>query len=286
VKALVWVLVLLLGIVVEAELIAWCHPLQKWLIRRVAAPLPRQHRDRYIEEWYRELEEIPDGPVTRVLWILSLLLRRGSVARALGVPRTVVGFTGVLKRLIDIVVAAVGLVTVFPLMLCIAAVIKLQDGGPVIIRQSRLGLDGKPFVMVRFRSMIVDAEAREVVLIEPKEYLALRRWLGYDPRITRFGKFLRNFALDELPNLINVVTGSMSLVGPRPRLVSESVDDAIGRASVKPGLTGLWQTSPLSDLDTEDATRRDREYAKHWSPWLDIKIVIKTLIAVLCERGS
>jgi hypothetical protein len=84
VKALLWVLVLLLAVFIEAEVIAWCRPIQRWLIRRVAAPLPRQHRDRYIEEWYRELEEIPNGPVTRLVWILSLLLRRRSVARALG----------------------------------------------------------------------------------------------------------------------------------------------------------------------------------------------------------
>jgi hypothetical protein len=88
VKALVWVLVLLLAVLIEAEVIAWCHPVQRWLIRRVAASLPRQHRDRYTEEWYRECEEIPNGPVTRLLWILSLLFRRRSVARALRQPRT------------------------------------------------------------------------------------------------------------------------------------------------------------------------------------------------------
>ena len=92
-KALLWVLVLLLAVFIEAEVIAWCRPIQRWLIRRVAAPLPRQHRDRYIEEWYRELEEIPNGPVTRLVWILSLLVRRRSVARALGGKQLVLVFS-------------------------------------------------------------------------------------------------------------------------------------------------------------------------------------------------
>jgi hypothetical protein len=93
-KVLLWVLPVLATVIIEAELIAWCRPLQRALIRRAAAPLPRQHRERYIEEWYRELEELPDGPVTRLSWVLLLLLRRGSLARTLGVSRTVLGFNG------------------------------------------------------------------------------------------------------------------------------------------------------------------------------------------------
>jgi lipopolysaccharide/colanic/teichoic acid biosynthesis glycosyltransferase len=286
VKVLIWVLVILAGAVIEAELIAWCRPLQRALIRRVAAPLPRQYRDRYVEEWYRELEEIPNGPITRPIWILSLLHRRGSVARALGVHRTVVGFSGALKRLGDIVVASVGLLIIGPVMLYIAAVVKLQDGGPVIFRQTRIGRDGKPFAVLKFRSMVVDAEMRKAVQVAYTAWSEGEEGVGsfslrFDPLVTRFGQFLRNFSLDKLPQLFNVLAGSMSLVGPRPR---ELAPDATEKVPVKPGLTGLWQTSGRSN--GEDASQLDSEYAKRWSLWLDFKILWRTVKAVLGRRGQ
>jgi lipopolysaccharide/colanic/teichoic acid biosynthesis glycosyltransferase len=216
---------------------------------------------------------------------MSLVLRRGSLARALGASRSVVGFTGALKRLSDIALAAVGLLIVFPLMLSIAIAIKLQDGGPVIFRQLRIGRDGKPFTMLKFRSMVVDFEARKADHIALPEGHGGLFMLRYDPRITAIGRFLRESSLDELPQLLNVLTGSMSLVGPRPHLRNEATHLPVDPATVRPGLTGLWQISGRSDLDTDDATRLDLEYAKHWSLWLDFKIMIRTMLAVLRKRG-
>jgi lipopolysaccharide/colanic/teichoic acid biosynthesis glycosyltransferase len=282
VNVLVWVLVVLASVIIEAELIAWCRPLQRALIKRAAAPLPRQHRERYIEEWYRELDEIPDGPVTRLCWVLLLLLRRGSLARALGASRSVVGFTGALKRLGDIVLAAVGLLILFPLMLGLAMLVKLEDGGPPIFRQTRIGLDGKPFTMLKFRTTVKNAEAIRTEVRELSESHGVLLEVPEHYLISSSGKLLRDFSLDELPNLFNVLRGSMSLVGPRPHLMNESAPDANEKVSVKPGLTGAWQISGRSN---EDARRLDLEYAKRWSLWLDIKIMAKTLIAVLRKRA-
>jgi lipopolysaccharide/colanic/teichoic acid biosynthesis glycosyltransferase len=178
-----------------------------------------------------------------------LLLRRGSVARALGVSRSVVGFTGAMKRLGDLALVAFGLLVLAPVMVCIGLLIKLEDGGPVIFRQARIGLNGKLFPMLKFRTVVVDPKDRNMA-----------------PRVTRFGQFLRALSLDELPQLFNVLTGSMSLVGPRAQLMRESAPDATEEVSVRPGLTGLWQ---ISEHSNEDAGRLDLEYAKRWSLWLD-----------------
>jgi len=170
-------------------------------------------------------------------------------------------------------------------MLCIATLIKLQDGQPPIFRQRRIGLEGKPFTMLKFRSV----KFRSVVVAadDPKARLmGLNEGDTYTfSQFTPLGKFLYDFALDELPNLFNVLRGTMSLVGPRPRLRTEASQPAMDRATVRPGLTGLWQTSGLPGSRTEDAGRLDREYAKYWSLWLDIKIMIKTVIALFRTRA-
>jgi lipopolysaccharide/colanic/teichoic acid biosynthesis glycosyltransferase len=283
-RVIVWVALTLLAVLIEAELIAWCRPLQLALIRRAAAPLPKPYSDRYREEWYREFEELPDGPLTRLCWVLHLVLRRGSVARALGASRAVVGFTGTLKRLGDIVLVASGLLIISPLMLAIAAVIKLQDGGPVIFRQVRIGRDGQPFPMLKFRSMVLDSEARKLELFSSNDGKGPLFKLSHDPRITPIGRFLRAFSLDELPQLFNVLAGSMSLVGPRPHLaheIAQMPSEASRRSLVKPGLTGLWQVSGRSDLKDVDAIRLDLRYVDHWSLTLDLKIMWKTAFAVL-----
>jgi lipopolysaccharide/colanic/teichoic acid biosynthesis glycosyltransferase len=245
------------------------------MIKRAASPLPQPYSDRYREEWLRELQELPDGPVTRLIWVLPLVIRRASLARELGVSPAVVGLTGTLKRLTDIVVAACALVIIAPLLLVIGACIKLQDGGPVIVRQMRIGLNGKPFRMWKFRTTFVDAETDSLVWVRSCP-ISLRR-SDSDPRLTPLGKFLRRYSLELLPQIINILSGSMSVVGPRPRnalqfyLVMEAVP-------VRPGLTGLWQIEAKPD---EDQRRLDREYVKHWSLWLDAKILFKTFVAVL-----
>ena len=199
------------------------------------------------------------------------------------------GWRRVVKRLSDIVLTSIGLLIIAPLMICIAAVIKLQDGGPVIFRQSRIGREGKPFTMLKFRSMVVDAEERKLELMSYNEGKGGLFKLSRDPRVTPFGQFLRSFSLDELPQLFNVLAGSMSLVGPRPHLAAELAQmpsEASRRSLVTPGLTGLWQVSGRSDLEGDDAVRLDLRYVENWSLTLDLQILWKTLSAVLAKRGA
>jgi exopolysaccharide biosynthesis polyprenyl glycosylphosphotransferase len=199
------------------------------------------------------------------------------------------GWRRLVKRVTDLVLASLGLLIISPLMLLIATVVKLQDGGPVIFRQARIGRGGEPFTMLKFRSMVVDAEDRKLELMVHNEGKGGLFKLSHDPRVTRFGQFLRNFSLDELPQLFNVLSGSMSLVGPRPHLASELAllpTEASRRSLVTPGLTGLWQVSGRSDLEGDDAVRLDLRYVENWSFTLDLQILWKTLSAVLAKRGA
>ena len=199
------------------------------------------------------------------------------------------GWRWAVKRATDLVLTSVGLLIISPLMLGIAAVIKLHDGGPIIFRQARIGRDGKPFTMLKFRSMVVDAEARKLELMAHNEGKGGLFKLSHDPRVTPVGRLLRNFSLDELPQLFNVLTGSMSLVGPRPHLASELAQmpsEAHRRSLVTPGLTGLWQVSGRSDLEGDDAVRLDLRYVENWSFTLDLQILWKTISAVVAKRGA
>jgi exopolysaccharide biosynthesis polyprenyl glycosylphosphotransferase len=199
------------------------------------------------------------------------------------------GWRRVVKRLSDIVFTSIGLLIIAPVMICIAAVIKLHDGGPVIFRQSRIGREGEPFTMLKFRSMVVDAEERKLELMSFNEGKGGLFKLSRDPRVTPIGQFLRSFSLDELPQLFNVLGGSMSLVGPRPHLAAELAQmpsEASRRSLVTPGLTGLWQVSGRSDLEGDDAVRLDLRYVENWSLTLDLQILWKTLSAVLAKRGA
>ena len=199
------------------------------------------------------------------------------------------GWRRLVKRATDIVLSSIGLLIISPLMLGIAAVVKLQDSGPVVFRQARIGRDGKPFTMLKFRSMVVDAEERKLALMAHNEGNGGLFKLSRDPRVTRFGQFLRDFSLDELPQLFNVLAGSMSLVGPRPHLASELAEmpsEAIRRSLVTPGLTGLWQVSGRSNLEGDDAIRLDLRYVENWSLTLDLLILWKTISAVLAKRGA
>jgi exopolysaccharide biosynthesis polyprenyl glycosylphosphotransferase len=199
------------------------------------------------------------------------------------------GWRWMMKRVSDIVLASVGLLIISPVMLAIAAGVKLQDGGPIVFRQARIGRQGKPFTMLKFRSMVVDAEARKLELMEHNEGKGGLFKLSRDPRVTRLGQFLRDFSLDELPQLFNVLGGSMSLVGPRPHLASELAQmpsEASRRSLVTPGLTGLWQVSGRSELEGHDAIRLDLRYVENWSLSLDLQILWKTISAVLAKRGA
>ena len=201
-------------------------------------------------------------------------------------------FTGVrwlIKSAFDRVVAASALLVLLPLLAALAAAIKLGDGGPVLFRQTRVGKDGKTFTLYKFRTMVVDAEQRlaEVRALNESDGLLFK--IRKDPRVTRVGEWLRRRSLDELPQLINVLVGDMSLVGPRPALPSET--DAYAhhmrrRLAVKPGLTGLWQVSGRSDLPWDEAVRLDVRYVENWSFVLDLQILWKTWSVVSHGDGA
>ena len=194
-----------------------------------------------------------------------------------------------LKATIDRVGAVIMLLVLAPLLLAIGTAIKLEDRGPVFFRQERVGRGGSTFAILKFRSMVVDAESRLRDLAALNEAAGPLFKLRMDPRVTRVGAILRRYSLDELPQLVNVAKGHMSLVGPRPPLpreVASYAHDARRRLLVKPGLTGLWQVSGRSDLSWEEAVRLDLRYVENWSLVLDIMIAWKTVSAVFHRTGA
>jgi exopolysaccharide biosynthesis polyprenyl glycosylphosphotransferase len=193
----------------------------------------------------------------------------------------------ILKTGFDRVVGSTLLAVAAPLLFVIAAAVKATSPGPVLFRQIRIGVDGREFTMLKFRSMVIDAEQRRSELLDDSEGNGVLFKMKRDPRVTRVGGWLRRLSLDELPQLINVVRGDMSLVGPRPPLPEEVAvytDDATRRLRVRPGLTGLWQVSGRSDLSWEESLRLDLRYVDNWSLALDLSILWRTGKAVL--RGS
>jgi exopolysaccharide biosynthesis polyprenyl glycosylphosphotransferase len=198
------------------------------------------------------------------------------------------GLPWLLKGAVDRVGALVGLVVLAPLLLVIAVAVKL-DGGPVFFRQRRVGVGGREFRMVKFRSMVIDAEARLAALRAADEGNGVLFKMRRDPRVTRVGAVLRRYSLDELPQLFNVLTGAMSLVGPRPPLpreVAGYAHDARRRLLVKPGMTGLWQVSGRSDLSWEETVRLDLRYVENWSMALDAQILVRTVRALVRGEGA
>jgi exopolysaccharide biosynthesis polyprenyl glycosylphosphotransferase len=198
------------------------------------------------------------------------------------------GWRRALKRGADVFITSLGVLVISPLLLAIALAIKFQDGGPILFKQHRVGRGGELFTMYKFRSMVIDAEARKAALMARNEGKGGLFKLNDDPRITRLGRFLRDYSLDELPQLLNVLNGSMSLVGPRPHLAEElaHMPHASRRSLVTPGLTGLWQVSGRSDLEGDDAMRLDLRYVENWSITMDLLILWKTGSAVLAKRGA
>ena len=190
------------------------------------------------------------------------------------------------KFILDRIVAALILVALLPLLLIIALAIKLDSRGPVFFRQVRVGRNGRPFRMWKFRSMVVNAESARPATSDTDGVLFKRR---RDPRVTRAGRVLRKLSLDELPQLINVLGCEMSLVGPRPALpdeVDQYPPEMRRRLLVKPGITGLWQVSGRSDLSWDDTVRLDTHYVEHLSLWMDLKILVLTPAAVFGRRGA
>ncbi|MFI7075686.1 sugar transferase [Micromonospora sp. NPDC049903] len=201
---------------------------------------------------------------------------------------TISGLSLLAKSVMDRLSALAGLIVLSPLLIGIAVAIRLTDPGPVMFRQSRIGHQGKAFKVWKFRTMYTDAEQRLEALRDRNESDGLLFKIKNDPRVTPIGRHLRALSLDELPQLINVLVGQMSLVGPRP-LPTEDDDyrgDVRRRLLVRPGITGLWQISGRSDLTWEDAVRLDLHYVDNWSLVYDLGILWRTVRVVLARRGA
>lgn len=199
------------------------------------------------------------------------------------------------KRAFDLVAVIAGGLLILPLLLAIAAAIKLQDGGPVLYLSRRVGRGGRTFFFYKFRSMVVNADALRATLAQQNEADGRLFKMRQDPRITPFGHFIRKYSIDEFPQLLNVLRGDMNLVGPRPLpdgdLQNIDSDPEMAywfeqRHKVNPGITGLWQVSGRSNLGFADMVRLDIQYIQDWNVWLDLQILLKTVPAVLKGRGA
>jgi exopolysaccharide biosynthesis polyprenyl glycosylphosphotransferase len=207
----------------------------------------------------------------------------------LGVNQPVLSRTSrLMKRSMDLAGAAVLSLLSLPLLALAAIAIKLDSRGPVLFRQTRIGLEGRRFTLLKLRTMAADAEARrDELLAQSKDCDWLH--LDHDPRITRVGRFLRLTSLDELPQLWNVLRGEMSLVGPRPLIDEEdrNVEDwARGRLDLTPGITGLWQVLGRTTIPFQEMVKLDYTYVTNWSLWGDVRLILRTVPVLLTRRGA
>jgi exopolysaccharide biosynthesis polyprenyl glycosylphosphotransferase len=222
------------------------------------------------------------GPRLHVSGVLGMPLLRVSAPAFTGARRAV-------KGAMDRIGSFLLLACLAPIFLTVAALVAVDSRGPVFYKQTRVGKDGKVFTIVKFRTMVTNADKQRAKLAGSNEGAGLLFKMRHDPRITRVGRVLRRFSLDELPQLFNVLSGSMSLVGPRPPLPEESAryaPDVRRRLLVKPGLTGLWQVSGRSDLSWDEAVRLDLRYVEDWSLAMDVVILWKTFRAVFTGAGA
>lgn len=221
----------------------------------------------------------------------SFVLRRSEPLMLLSRP-ALVGSQLVLKRLIDMVGAVVGLIVLSPVLLLVGVLVKLTSPGTILFRQVRVGLGGDPFVCLKFRTMVADAEQQLAAVVQGNIHDADQRIfkLPNDPRLTSIGGFLRRSSLDELPQLWNVLRGEMSLVGPRPALPSEVLryePHHFVRFEVLPGITGPWQVGGRNAIrDFEDVVRLESDYVRGWTLWRDLVILLRTVPAVLSMKGA
>ncbi len=195
----------------------------------------------------------------------------------------------VARRAIDVTLSGLALLSLMPLFLLLAAAIRLESPGPVLFRQTRIGRDGRPFTMLKFRSMYRDAEARRAALLSQSDREGVCFKARNDPRITRVGRFLRRYSIDEMPQILNVLRGEMAIVGPRPALPEEVAaypERALGRLAVKPGLTGIWQVSGRAEIGFDKMIDMDLAYVNARSILLDIVLVFMTFRAVVGGRGA
>ena len=243
-----------------------------------------------VEEAHRRGVEVRVAPKTT-----ELLIQRGEYVPGHGVPLfelrppVFAGTDWAVKRTFDVVVSVLVLLGGLPFWLAIAAAVKLTSRGPVLYRDRRIGLGEREFAMLKFRTMYDDASARQAQLEAVNQADGALFKIADDPRVTPVGRFLRRFSLDEIPQVLNVLRGEMSLVGPRPLPVRDFRRLKAwhrNRYLVLPGMTGLWQISGRSNLSFDDLVRLDFYYLDNWSVWLDISILAKTIPAVLARRGA
>lgn len=227
--------------------------------------------------------------------LFEVLTSRILVREIAGVPLITVkriGFTPLqraIKRLFDVGVAGAIVVLGLPLWACVGLLVKLSSRGPLFYRQRRVGMDGQPFEMYKFRSMVDGAEQMVDALSSVNEAEGPLFKMRHDPRVTSWGRFMRRHSIDEFPQLINVLKGDMSLVGPRPPLPAETEAyeaDHWRRLEVPPGMTGLWQVSGRSDLSFDEMVRLDLFYIENWSVGFDIALMLRTIPAVVMARGA
>ncbi len=200
-----------------------------------------------------------------------------------------------MKRVVDLILVITGGLILLPWMIAIGLLIRITDGGPALFTQERSGRGGRKFAMYKFRSMVVSAETLRAELHEQNEADGVLFKMKNDPRITPIGRVLRRWSIDEIPQLLNVLKGDMNLVGPRPLPINDidgiETNEELKywftqRSKVKPGITGTWQVSGRSRMETEDMVRLDIDYIQNWSFWLDMVLLIRTIPAVLKGRGA
>lgn len=193
------------------------------------------------------------------------------------------------KRVIDVVCSLVGLLVLSPVLIIVSILIKLESDGPIIFSQDRIGYMGQKFKMYKFRSMVVNAEELKKKLSEQNEMSGPMFKMKNDPRVTKVGKFIRKTSIDELPQLINILKGEMSLVGPRPSLpkeVKEFEPWMMERLEVKPGLTCYWQVSGRNSINFEDWMKLDIKYVRERSFWGDIKLILQTIFVLFGDKNA
>jgi exopolysaccharide biosynthesis polyprenyl glycosylphosphotransferase len=253
-------------------------PSERELVKRIAFEARQQRVDvKVIPElydglcWNAPLQQVGDFPVMEV--------------HCKAIPT----FGLLAKRVFDVAASFLGLLIFSPLLIALAVAIKLDSPGPALYKSLRVGKKGQPFPCFKFRTMIVNADHLKASLRSRNERSGPFFKIADDPRITRLGKILRKYSLDELPQLWNVLRGEMTLVGPRPHPMDDYQQyslDHLRRLEVKPGITGLWQTTARRDPSFETNMLLDLEYIEHWSLWLDCKILLTTIPAVLRAEGS
>ncbi len=271
------------------EIKAWCCWLHKRIRRRAVAKLPAEYKERYDEEWESGLEEIP-GELFKLIYSIGLLSASVGICKAVPDTDVKIGtYFDLLKRLFDITFSGIALAIIAPLLILIAMAIKLDSPGPVFYLSERIGKKGRIFPCFKFRTMSLDAEKWNANIVRAKGSDGVVFYAAHDPRITKLGRLLRKYSLDELPQFLNVLRGDMSVVGPRPPIARgepEYKSCVLKRYNVSPGITGLWQVKGHRDPFAKSDTSLDEIYAKNRSFWLDFKIIARTIKVVLFGTKS